>query len=70
MSFAATCMVWEIIILSELTQRKTNLTGCHLHAEPKIWHKWTYLKSRNRLTDIENRLTVSQWERGGGRSIN
>ena len=22
----------------------------------KIWYKWTYLKSRNRVTDVENKL--------------
>ena len=36
MPFAATCMVLEIITLSEVTQRKTNLTGCHLPVESKI----------------------------------
>ena len=34
--------------------------------ESKIWHKWTYLWNRNRLTDIENRLTVAKGEGGGG----
>ena len=28
----------------------------HLYVESKIWQKWTYLRSRNRLTDTENRL--------------
>ena len=33
-----------------------------LHVESKIWHKWTYLQDRNRLTDTENRLMGdSQW---------
>ena len=31
--------------------------------ESKIWPKWTSLKSRNRFTDIENRLVVAK---GGG----
>ena len=34
--------------------------------ESKIWHKWTYLWHRNRLTDIENRLAVTKGEVGGG----
>ena len=25
----------------------------HLHVESKTWYKWTYLQTRNRLTDIE-----------------
>ena len=31
-----------------------------------MWHKWTYLWNRNRLTDIENRLVVAKWEGVGG----
>ena len=26
----------------------------------KKWYKWTYLQNRNRLTDIENKLTVTK----------
>ena len=37
MPFAATWMQLEIIILSELSQRKTN-TIFHLYMESKIWH--------------------------------
>ena len=32
--------------------------------ESKIWHKLTYLGSRNRLTNKENRLVVAKGERG------
>ena len=32
--------------------------------ESKIWHKWTYLQNRNRLTDIEKRLVVAKGEEG------
>ena len=28
----------------------------------KKWYKWTYLQSRNRLTDIENKLMVTKGE--------
>ena len=31
----------------------------------KKWYKWTYLQSRNRLTDVENKLTVTK--QGGSR---
>ena len=50
------------------SHRKIN-TIYHLHVEFKIWHKWTYLKNRNRFTDIENRLVVAKavegWRRLG-----
>ena len=36
----------------------------HLYVESKKQHKWTYLRNRNRLTDIENRLVPGV---GGGR---
>ena len=36
--------------------------------ESKIWHKWTYLQNRNRLTDIENRLMFVK-ERGEERGM-
>ena len=32
--------------------------------ESKIWHKWTYLRNRNRFIDIENRLLVKKNEVG------
>ena len=66
MPFAATWMDLEIMILSELSQ--TEKDKYHI-----IWHKWTYLRNRNRLTDIENRLVVANggrgmdWEFGIGR---
>ena len=33
--------------------------------ESKIWHTWTYLQNRNRLTDTENRVVVAKGEEGG-----
>ena len=65
MPFAATWMDLEIIILSEESQKKTNTIWYHLYVESKIWHKWTYLRNRNRLADIENRLVVAKGEGGG-----
>ena len=49
--------------------RKTNTIWYHLHVEPKMWHKWTYLQNINRLTDIENRLVVARGKGGGGGGI-
>ena len=56
----------EIIILSEINQRKTSIKGYHLNVESKNGYKWTYLK--NRLTAIEHSLMVNKGE--GKRGIN
>ena len=47
MPFAALSMDLEIVILSEGSQRKTNITWYCLYAESKKWYKWTYLQNRN-----------------------
>ena len=52
-------------MLSEVSQRKTN-TIYHSYMESKLWHKWTYLWNRNRLTDIENRFAVTKGVGGWG----
>ena len=62
MLFAATWMQLDIIILSEVSQKKTNIIGYHFYVESKIWHKWIDLQNRNRLRDTENRLTVAKGE--------
>ena len=36
----------------------------------KKWYKWTYLQSRNRLTDLENKFMVTNGERGKEGRIN
>ena len=48
MPFAATWM--EIIILTEVSQRKTNIMWHHLHTESFKKSKLTSLQNRNRLT--------------------
>ena len=56
----------EIIIQSEVSQRKTN-TIYYLYVESK---KRTYLQTRNRFTDMENKLTFTKRNsRGGGKLI-
>ena len=65
MSFAATWMQLDILILSEVSQKKTNTLQYHVNVESKIWHKWAYLQNRNRLTDIGNRLVVVKVEGEG-----
>ena len=52
----------EIVVLSEVTQRKRNILWYLLYAESeKKLSKWAYL--RNRLTDLENEL---YWGEGRG----
>ena len=63
-AIAATWMDLEIIILSEVRQRKPNIIF-NLYVESEIWYNWTYLQNRNRLTDKENKLTVTKGKRGG-----
>ena len=55
----------EIIILSEVRKRKTNIIWYHLYVESKIWHKWSYLQNRNRLTDVEDKFMITKRERAG-----
>ena len=34
---------------------------CHViayYVDLKQWYKWTYLKNKNRVRDVENKLTV------------
>ena len=46
-----TWMDLEIVILSEVSQRKRNIVY-HLYAQAeKKWYKWMYLQNRNILTD-------------------
>ena len=68
--FAATWMDLEIITLSELSQKeKDKHYICHLYIESKIWHKWTYLQNKNRLTDVENRFVVAKGEGSFGLAL-
>ena len=70
MSFVATGMQLETLILSEGSQKeKDKYHMISLISGSKIQHKWTYLRNRNRPIDIENRLAVARRE-GGGSGIN
>ena len=60
MPFVTKWMGLEIITLNEVGQRKTNIDIYHLFVELKKWYKWTSLQSRNWLTDIENKFTVTK----------
>ena len=48
------------------SDRKINIMWYHLYVESKKWYKWTYLQDRNRLTEIENKLTKGERGWWGG----
>ena len=50
-----------------MCQRKINITLYHLYVISKLWYKWTYLQNRNRVTDGENKFTVTKRGESGGR---
>ena len=60
MPFAATWMDLKSIILSEVSQIKTNIIWHHIYIESKRWYKWPYLQNRNRLIATENKLMVTK----------
>ena len=60
MLFAATWMHLAIVIPSEVRQRKRNITWYCLYVDSWKRYKWTYLQNRNRVADIENKLTVTR----------
>ena len=64
--FAAMWMGLENITLSEVNQRKTNITWYHLYVKSKKEYKWSYLQNRSRLTDIENKFMVTKGEKERG----
>ena len=51
---------------------KTNIRWYHSYVESTVWHKWTYLQNRKRLTDMENKLNGYQrgkWWRGVNQGV-
>jgi len=53
----------EIITLSEVSQRERQISYDITYMwNLKYEHKLIYIRNRNRLTDIENRLMVSKGE--------
>ena len=63
MPFAATWMYLDFNIVSEISQKKTNIIY-HLYVESKKRHKGTYLQDINRLADIGNKFMIIKGERG------
>ena len=54
----------EIIILSEVRQRKTNITVDHLYVESKKNDTNEVIYKTETDSDIENKLMVTKEERG------
>ena len=63
MLFATTWMDLEIIILSEVSQRKKNTTLYRLYVESKKKKSHELIQKRNRSTDTEDKLMVIKAER-------
>ena len=63
MPFAATWMDLEIIILSEVSQTKTNIICYHLYMESKKVIQMNKFIRQNRPTDIESKCMVTKGER-------
>ena len=68
MPFVATWMDLEIIILSEVSQRKKGKHHVSLYVESKKMIKMNLLQNRNRLTDFENKFVVTKGDRLGLRT--
>ena len=55
----------EGLMLSEISQRKTNTVWYHLYVESKKYNKLVNITKRSRPTDIENKLVVTSREKLG-----
>ena len=50
--------------------RNTNIRWYQLYMGSKQWWKWNYLQDRTRLTDIENKLMITEeYKKGMGLSL-
>ena len=58
--FVTMWMDQESITLSELIPTKTNFICYQLYVESKKQYKWTFLQSRNRYTDVDNKFMVAE----------
>ena len=63
--FAETWMDIETAILSEISQKKKVHINTYIYNLEK-WYRGTYLQSRNRDTDIENKCMDTKEGRRGG----
>ena len=58
-------MDWEIITLSEVRKRKTNIPWSLIYVETEMWHKMNLLMKK---THKYRKATVTK-EKGGGEGI-
>ena len=68
MPFAATWMDLEVIILSEVSQRKTNIIWYHLHVESKKMTQMNLFTKRKQTH--RHRKQTYGYQRGKGGGIN
>ena len=66
MPFAATWMDLEIVILSEVSQRKTNIIWYHLYGETLKNDIDEIIHKTERLTVVENKLMLPKGKGRGG----
>ena len=66
MPFAVTWLDLEIVILSEVSQTKTNIIQCCLYVDSKDIVQMS-LSSKHRIADVENKILVTKGYRGGSR---
>ena len=59
MAFAATWMDQEIVILSEVSQRKTSIIWYHLNMESEKWYQQLIYKTETDSLTLENYLVVT-----------
>ena len=64
MTFAATWMELQNIILSEVSQRQTNIIWYYSYMESKKVIQMNLCTKQNKLRDTENKLMVTKGERG------
>ena len=64
---ATTWMDLEGILLSKISQRKTNTVRYHSLMESEKYNKLVNITKRNRFIDIENKSVVTSGERERGR---
>ena len=58
---AAMLMDLENIMLSEISQRKTNTIWFHLHVESKNQNKWMYIAKQKQIQRYTKHMTGYQW---------
>ena len=69
MPFAEAWVDLETVIQSEVSQKEENKYRLILlHVNLEKWYRWTYLQSRNRDTDVEDKIMIAKGEKLGGMS--